>query len=418
MRKYDILIAGAGPAGLSAASRLSKDFKVLIIDKNKILYTTKAWYSYEDRAKKYGLQCAVVNRCSSILFKAINEKHVMKDKCVILDPTKVLSIWMKKAIANGAEIEKNRLKGYEKKDSGIIVKTEKGNVKVRLLIDCTGVKSPILKKNNLLGRINTWLCFGAKINNIKLKDTKQIKFLPLLDSKNTYTTLYPYNNKSAEFYVFRNLEMKNIPEPSSLKELFKKTLRKKYPGAKIISPIQGNIVSGELKKYALDNVIFFGESGMLTPPAIGMGFNEILMKHERFSREVKKAMKGDLKEKNLSSIIEGLVDEKVINFQRIVANFSYYFIKSPDKWDGGVQWLNELGNMSRYWMRNELSLDWIKKAAFKLYKIIPLEEAAKYMPKQDLLFVSRQFAYFIEKSVLSEANVLIKRFFRRNSKRF
>ena len=57
---YDIIIAGAGPSGLSVAHDLSKDFKILLIDKRKIPYTTSAWYSYEDRVKKNNLDFYII----------------------------------------------------------------------------------------------------------------------------------------------------------------------------------------------------------------------------------------------------------------------------------------------------------------------------------------------------------------------
>ena len=75
MDKYDIIIAGAGPAGMSAAVELSKHFKVLILEKQKPGTTQSTWYSYEDRAKKYQLEDAVVIRTNYIKFTAPTAEH-------------------------------------------------------------------------------------------------------------------------------------------------------------------------------------------------------------------------------------------------------------------------------------------------------------------------------------------------------
>lgn len=410
MEKYDIIIAGAGPAGLSVASELSKDFDILVLDKNPIPLTFCSWYSYQDRVRKYKLEDAVLNRCSSLLFKAGDKSHVMKDKCVILEEKKVLNIFMEKTLSNGATIGRNNLVDYRNEGKELIVKTQKGNLKARLMIDCMGINSPILKRNKLIKYFYAWTCFGSKINNIKVNDTDQIRFMPVGDKHNSYITFYPINKRRASFYIFRDIKQK-VSDPLSFRNTYNSVLKKHFPKANKLSMIKGNIISGELKKYALNNIVFFGESGMLTPPACGMGFNEILMKHKDFSKGIKSAFDDNkLKEKDLSNVSLKLRNNDTINFQRIIANFSYYFINSPDKWEGGVQWLNALGNMSRYWMRNEISLEWIEKAALKLYKTIPLKESVKYMPKEDFLFISTQFARFMEKSIITESENLLRNY--------
>ena len=150
MKFYDIVIAGAGPAGLSLASKLSKNFKVLVFDKNKIPYSTAIWYSYADRVKKYGMEKAIDNKCHSLYYKAVKEEHTMKDCCVVLDREKALDIWKQQALKNKAVIKPNQaLKGFSKNPDGTInVLTDKSKFKTKLLIDCTGIQSPILKKYN------------------------------------------------------------------------------------------------------------------------------------------------------------------------------------------------------------------------------------------------------------------------------
>ena len=60
-------------------------------------------------------------------------------------------------------------------------------------------------------------------------------------------------------------------------------------------------------------------------------------------------------------------------------------------------------------MRNELSLEWIKNATFRLYKTIPLVEVVKVMPPKDYLFVTNQFRKFVHNSIKSEAENLLKK---------
>lgn len=58
MKKYDIVIVGAGPAGLFAANKLAKDFKVLVIDKGRSV--TKRYCPMTEG----NFQCANCPTCS------------------------------------------------------------------------------------------------------------------------------------------------------------------------------------------------------------------------------------------------------------------------------------------------------------------------------------------------------------------
>jgi hypothetical protein len=83
-----------------------------------------------------------------------------------------------------------------------------------------------------------------------------------------------------------------------------------------------------------------------------------------------------------------------VHFQRIIGAFSLYFIKSNGKWDGGVKGLNALGTHSTYWMRNEMSLLWIRDATIRLHRAVPFKETIKMVPPNELLFIFEQLVRF------------------------
>ncbi|VAW28305.1 hypothetical protein MNBD_BACTEROID07-249, partial [hydrothermal vent metagenome] len=150
--------------------------------------------------------------------------------------------------------------------------------------------------------------------------------------------------------------------------------------------------------------------GMLNPDGCGMGFNEILKQYQTFTKGITKAMKKNtLDQKTLSKIADSLRDQEVLNFQKIIGAFSLYFIKSKGKWDGGVKWLNAMGGESKYWMRNEFTLEWIMKATLRLHKVIPIKETVSMIPMDNLPFVLEQLARFSVKAATSVVKNKIKK---------
>ena len=408
MESYDIIIAGAGPAGLTAAVELSKEFKVLLIEKHKPGTTNATWYSYADRAKEYGLDDAVAVRTDYIKFTSPSETHFMRDDCVIFDHNKVMEIWLNRARTNGVEIRQEDFLDYQNVENGIVVKTNKGKYSAPLLIDAMGINSIIVQKNGLIKRKDAWVIYGARVRNVDFEKPQQLEYYPLNDDANTYVGIHPVSNTETNFYLFKG-EKNTLGNPEELKEKFEEVLKKTQPNAEKLETLSGTIVSGSLKKYALDNIIFFGSSGMLNPDGCGMGFNEILKKHRIFSAAISKAMKGNrLDQKNLEKVAEKLRDQEVIHFQKIIGAFSLYFIKSTSKWDGGVKWLNAMGDDSKNWMRNEMDLKWLKKANIRLHSSIPITETVKMIPLDELPFIMGQLVRFTHKALLSKIKEGVK----------
>jgi len=401
METYDIIIAGAGPAGLTAAVELSKKFKVLVIERRKPGTTSSTWYSYGDRTKKYDIDEAVAFRTDHIMFTSPTQSHKMVDDCVIIDHHKVLNIWIDRAVNNGAVIRQETFRDYDYKDNGVVVKTNKGIYFAPILIDAMGSGSKIIKKHDLIKRKDAWVIFGGRIRHKKMEKPFGLEYYPLNDPDNTYVGIHPLNETETNIYVFQG-KSNTMGNPAELVGKFKEVIKEIQPDGEKVQNLGGTIVSGSLKKYALNNIIFFGASGMLNPDGCGMGFNEILKQHRTLAKGITKVMKKNtLDERTLSKVADSLRDQEVLNFQKIIGAFSLYFIKSKGKWDGGVKWLNAMGPDSKYWMRNEFTMDWIMRANIRLHKVIPLKETISMIPFDDLAFVMEQLARFGIKAVNS-----------------
>ncbi|MBI3071376.1 MAG: hypothetical protein HYY84_04530 [Deltaproteobacteria bacterium] len=416
MTSYDVVILGAGPAGMAVAAELAGHVRVLVIERGELARTHATWYSYADRVRDHGLDDAVAFRTDHVLFRSPNYAHEMKDDCVVVDHRRVLETWLGRARAGGVEFVQASYQSHRSDTRGVVVRTSLGDFRARLIIDCTGPNSPIVRAENLILRKDAWVLRGARVRLPAGRYEPHIAYYPLNDDANTYVGTHPFSATELNVYVFQG-QYDTLGDPATLQALFDKTLATEFPGAEIVEPLGGTIVSGVLKRYALRRVLFFGAAGMMNPEAIGMGFNEVLRQVRSFAKGVRGALASDrLDARSLERVAMSVRDRETMYFQRIIGVFSLHFIRSEAKWDGGVRWLNLLGEDSRFWMRNELSLEWIRRATLKLHRAVPLHEAVKLIPVGDFAFVGGQLARFAALTIARLAREWLAGIVRRSDK--
>ncbi|VAW27549.1 hypothetical protein MNBD_BACTEROID07-290, partial [hydrothermal vent metagenome] len=236
MEKYDIIIAGAGPAGLTAAVELSKKFKILVVERRKPGTTTSTWYSYGDRVRKYNIEEAVTTRFNEICFTSPTQTHNMKDDCVILNHNKVLQLWIDRAKANGTIIRRETFKDYDYAKGGVFVKTNEGEYFARLLIDAMGSNSIIVAKHKLIKRHDAWVIYGGLIRHEKLEKPYVLEYYPLNDVDNSYVGIHPYSETETNIYVFQG-KSNTMGKPAELKGIFDKTIQELHPNGKRIQDL-------------------------------------------------------------------------------------------------------------------------------------------------------------------------------------
>jgi hypothetical protein len=394
--QYDVVIAGGGPAGLAIAAELAARARVLLIERRRPGTTYATWCTYMDRVVDHGLERAVVFRSDRLRFESPSCSHDMLDDCVVLDHDVVMRVWIEQARAAGAEIRQASFQGYRRRRDGLDVVTSRGTFTARLLVDAMGCPSPIVDQHRLAKRINAWVLYGARIRLPgNLQRPPRIEYYPLHDAENTYVGIHPFGDQDLNVYVFKG-HIGGCGDPLELRQRFESLLARSFPGATTVAPLIGTIPSGMLRRYALDRVIFWGAAGMLNPDGCGMGFNEILRRRRTFCEQIGQVLETDrLDRRSLERVAGNLRDRETVYFQRIIGAFSLHFSKCPARWDGGVRWLNAMGPESRFWMRNEMGLGWIRAATLRLHGVIPLAESVRMIPLRELVFIVGQLARFL-----------------------
>lgn len=387
-----MLIAGGGPAGLSLAAELAGSARVCLLERDVPCQTTATWYSYLDRVRNHGLEEAIVFRSDRVIFRSPNGEHAMRDECVVLDHHHVLRLWMNRAVDGGVTMLRDSYRSHHADTTGVTVQTGTGELRARVLIDCMGSHSPIVAANRLIRRKDAWVLWGARIELPPGSRKPAIEYYPLGDEANTYVGVHPFSETESNVYVFQG-RTNTLGEPEQLRPIFEATLEEQFPGARVLAPLRGCISSGVLRRYALDRVLFFGAAGMMNPEAIGMGFNEVLRQVRGVAAGMKQALADNrLDARTLERMALNQRDRETLHFQRVIGAFSLHFVRSSAKWDGGVCWLNLLGEQSRWWMRNELTLEWIMEATLKLHRAVPLRESIRLIPVRDLFFILEQLS--------------------------
>lgn len=412
MQPYDIIIAGAGPAGLTLAADLSRDFRVLVVEKGRAATTTRAWYTFQDRIKNDKLEDAVVATPGNGIFYMDEESQLTyKDRHALINEDQVLGMFKERAESNGCTVlSNNPVSDFSYKDKHVVLKTKRGSYKGKLLIDAMGVTSPLVRKRKLQKYFNIWAVYGARMK-ARYPDPDTLgffkmpeKYQPMTDKTNYMFGVYPKGEHYCDAYLFNYYDY--IAQPEVLKGLFQKSIKEIVPRHKTLGVLRGWIYSGELKKYALDRVLFVGDAGGVTPPAIGMGFNESLKKHMFISYRLKFLMEGEKLSKHaLSDVLLDYRNSTAYTFQRIIQKYFYYG-NTAQQWKDGIDVIEDAGKFfTKKWMRHELDGGLIKRGLRSLIKVIGFTGLVKMMPLREFLLLTKDVVKIGGKSLLQEAHI-------------
>ncbi len=151
---YDVIVIGAGPAGMSIASEISKDLNILVIDgKEKLGECTKSWFIpgflIDDNPEVMSFMDKGILRllCSTASGKETCWDTNIKGGYYYVKEHEILEYWGKKILDNGAKITLGTYYAdhttYKDK---VVVDTTDGRYDAKLLIDASGHDSMVKKK--------------------------------------------------------------------------------------------------------------------------------------------------------------------------------------------------------------------------------------------------------------------------------
>ena len=297
---FDVIILGAGPAGLSVGSELSSKLNVLIVEKGLAGQTIHAWTYWNDRVKEVGISDTVTSRMTngvarSMLGSEVRIKLGKINKFIpAIDENKLLNKFIVKIKKNKAKILSNcSFESLRDDGNRIHVNTSLGQFTWRLLIDAMGYDSVLASRFRVVTRGYFIPVGGWAISRIGLP-SKEYNFMESILDKHPipYWWSFPVDKKTdfiGSFYVTRTPLGRDLLE-KDFAEMVKAhpytqgkkiTIKKKY---------YGNIpIASNFDQNNVDRIAFIGDA-RAWGTGFGWGFSPIISNYRDVSRRILKCL--------------------------------------------------------------------------------------------------------------------------------
>jgi flavin-dependent dehydrogenase len=265
METYDVVVVGAGPAGLNTAFNLTKaGVKVLVLEKNRIGETKKSWVTFKNLIQEEGLKECIIHEFNSLIVRNLEEKFEChtKDgnKFCALDEPKVLKTLANKVLSEGGRLsDRRQYLRHKVKNDMITIYTSKGSIKSRLLIDASGIHSELSDPN-----FRRWVICAKIFDNIDLDNPDVGVYSEVIPGYGYGGSLYPMGDRKAVIMIGRmDYEKLNV---ESIEKCFRyytkkfKLLAEQFKNAKAIDTRIGYIPVMVREPFCMDNLIKVGDS--------------------------------------------------------------------------------------------------------------------------------------------------------------
>ena len=283
MVDLDILVVGAGPAGLLAATYLSAEHRVAVIDRTTLGHeTSKFWVTSERRLQRHDLDQCVLSRPKRMIGGTfLGGQFAVHGDFAVTDDEHILRVLMERCRERGVKLIDNccLLNLIWTADS-IRAQTTKGTFSARVVADATGGGSPIASTFRLHRVDGFYTVYCGLLREITLSSSDIVLgYVGQLGDPPPVFEVVPTSENSA--YCVLLVYSETLLAPSVLAAAFENHCRhnpffemtqRSIRGAEKA----GAIPIGRTSRRRLRGVVSLGEAGLIQPPLMGTAFNEVL----------------------------------------------------------------------------------------------------------------------------------------------
>lgn len=280
MQHFDIIIVGAGPAGLLLAHELGKKHDILVLERGSIGTTRSSWITYEDRWEKLGFpKKLITNKFKEwhnvAVHDGVQADFVNRDSFICVDEHGFLKYLA--ANANVQIHEHEPLESYVV-NNGVVVN---GMYQCKLLVDCSGIGSVVARNENLVELAVYLNLRGCIVRFSSLKNRTYYKVLEKAGSNFSMFGCTKVAPRTAFLVLFEYSTQQR--SPGSFEDV---AATEGYSDFEMVERKGGSYPTGVLKQRSLDHIYLFGDAGFYCPFFTGMGFNEILRQHKHVANHL------------------------------------------------------------------------------------------------------------------------------------
>jgi len=426
MNLYDIIIVGAGPVGISIARKLDRKYKVLIIEKKKVISIDKSWAVPRTWLEKASFDKYIGNEINKIgLYSYLNDNYstlklpsnykggVIDSEIFFKDSIRIIK---QKSFYILKDTEIIR---YIKKRNTVTLESQKGNkYKSRLIIDCSGVNSIFIKDSRNLNRIFYYSLYGIRYENSKLDP--HCTFIPAFlgqDKKGHNILVNNLSEDGKSCLLWSMILDKKKHNISYMREFFENIRRSKFwndnfLGFKEVGEQYGIIPLKKSKPFVQKRILSLGDAGAYAPWANGMSLSFTIKNlHIIISRIENSLENNRLKINNLKKVFSYTKDEE-LNYEFNKLLYIYAMNSTPKQLTEIIELFK--GKNSLHFLKiiiylNE-SLNSFKKITFSIIKKFKLKNFLHIISKdgwkQEVISLNNIFKNRIENLFLKFKNNL------------
>jgi flavin-dependent dehydrogenase len=431
---YDVIIVGAGPAGLAVGSELSRRHKVLLIDKGQAGKTLKSWFVPLDVVDEKVMPFTYngVTRFMTKTFGGANVswKAELFDRYPYINEKTLLPHWLDVMRENGAEVIDHCAYIDSSVNEGIVtVETTSGLFRCRLLIDASGSDSPIVKKYGIDRCHYYWWsvfgCIGEHPNGLNGMEVGDYMLWQTFRDSNAdpdasmasgrpvfeYEILDEKTSFSFVFFLGKERVPREVMEKEYMTVIRNEPTTADFHDLKIRELKYGWYPSGALsQQLSEDYVVFIGDAGCWTTPC-GWGMTFVLRNYRHFADGVSSLLlENRLDKKSLNSVAHYKTHEK---FEVLLDAIVTHFLSNATA--GQLdRFINLFSKIPKILCEKVFTLTITRSEVHVMLKAMLAEfelmELARILTKEDFLLVLEEIKYFAEDTLVQKMHEVFSLF--------